>query len=253
MRTRLRTFWIATLMMIGLRIAQAGEAPKAVATYGTKDVILYRLGASDFVPDDSAGVHYSNDALPGSRRFVSGDPKDGTVGFFRATPHLPNGALVTYVRLDYCDGNSDTLFGGAVQIDVDAFVDDCDRFGNNCAQLSRLNSSDGPLFCASVEDGTLNYTVDNGERQFSIFVSVYATTSFANVVLGYKLQVSPAPATATFGDVPTDYIYFRAIEALASSGITSGCGGGNFCPNQAVTRGELAKFLANALGLHHPN
>ena len=78
-------------------------------------------------------------------------------------------------------------------------------------------------------------------------------TSFASltgIVIGYKLQVSPAPATATFADVPTNPSYFRAIEALAASGITQGCGGGNFCPNQPVTRGELAKFLANALGLH---
>ena len=64
--------------------------------------------------------------------------------------------------------------------------------------------------------------------------------------------VSPAPAGATFGDVPTNFLYFRAIEALAASGITSGCGGGNFCPNGTVTRGEMAAFLARALGLHWP-
>ena len=50
--------------------------------------------------------------------------------------------------------------------------------------------------------------------------------------------------------MPTSYIYFRAIEALAASGITGGCGNGNFCPSQPVTRGEIAKFLANALGLY---
>jgi len=58
--------------------------------------------------------------------------------------------------------------------------------------------------------------------------------------------------TPTFADVPATNLYFRAIEALAASGITSGCGGGNFCPDQPVSRGELAKFLANALGLHWP-
>jgi len=51
-------------------------------------------------------------------------------------------------------------------------------------------------------------------------------------------------------DVPTTHRCFRAIEALAASGITTGCGSGNFCPNQNVTRGELAKFPANALGLY---
>jgi hypothetical protein len=52
--------------------------------------------------------------------------------------------------------------------------------------------------------------------------------------------------------VPTNFLYFKAIEALAASGITGGCGSGNFCPNQNVTRGEMAAFLARALGLHWP-
>jgi hypothetical protein len=36
---------------------------------------------------------------------------------------------------------------------------------------------------------------------------------------------------------------------LAASGITSGCGGDYFCPNASVTRGQMAAFLARALGL----
>jgi hypothetical protein len=47
--------------------------------------------------------------------------------------------------------------------------------------------------------------------------------------------------------------YFRFIEALAAAGITSGCGAGNYCPDRNVTRGEMAVFLAKALGLHFPN
>jgi hypothetical protein len=57
---------------------------------------------------------------------------------------------------------------------------------------------------------------------------------------------------ATFHDVPAADPFYRVIEALAASGITSGCGGGNFCPNDFVTRAQVAKFLANALGLHSP-
>ena len=33
------------------------------------------------------------------------------------------------------------------------------------------------------------------------------------------------------------------IEQLAAEGITGGCGAGNFCPGQAVTRGQMAAFL----------
>ena len=62
--------------------------------------------------------------------------------------------------------------------------------------------------------------------------------------------MSPPPGTATFTDVPTSHIFYQYIEALAASGITSGCGGGNFCPDTFLTRGQMAVFLSRALGLH---
>ncbi|HTO75387.1 MAG TPA: S-layer homology domain-containing protein [Thermoanaerobaculia bacterium] len=88
---------------------------------------------------------------------------------------------------------------------------------------------------------------------YALKVGLYSTNhTLAGAVLVWHRQMSPAPATATFNDVPTSDPYFRAIEALAASGVTSGCGGGNFCPNDVVTRSQLAKFLAVALGLHFP-
>jgi hypothetical protein len=54
----------------------------------------------------------------------------------------------------------------------------------------------------------------------------------------------PAPATGTvFGDVPANAFAAAWIEELASLGITSGCGGGNYCPNQTVTRRQMSTFL----------
>jgi S-layer homology domain len=69
---------------------------------------------------------------------------------------------------------------------------------------------------------------------------------------GHHLQVSPAPGAATFGDVPTGHPFFQFVEALAASGITAGCGNGNFCPDAPLTRGQMAVFLSKALGLHWP-
>jgi hypothetical protein len=69
----------------------------------------------------------------------------------------------------------------------------------------------------------------------------------------WRRQVSPAPLTATFpNDVPTTHPFFQFIEALAASGITAGCAQGSFCPQNPITRGEMAVFLAAALGLHWP-
>ena len=69
----------------------------------------------------------------------------------------------------------------------------------------------------------------------------------------YRLRVSPAPAVAPFGDVPTSHAAFRFVEAMAASGLTGGCGGGNFCPDAPLTRAQMAIVLATALGLHFPN
>lgn len=67
----------------------------------------------------------------------------------------------------------------------------------------------------------------------------------------WRRQVSPPPASPTFGDVDPDHPFFAHIEALAASGITGGCGdGSDFCPDASLTRGQMAVFLAKALGLH---
>jgi len=60
---------------------------------------------------------------------------------------------------------------------------------------------------------------------------------------------TPPPATGSFADVPVDDPYAPWIEALFNQGITSGCGVAprRFCPNDAVTRGELAVLLLRAL------
>ncbi|MBI5838613.1 MAG: S-layer homology domain-containing protein [Chloroflexi bacterium] len=36
------------------------------------------------------------------------------------------------------------------------------------------------------------------------------------------------------------------MERLAAEGITSGCGNGNYCPDNAVTRAQMAVFLLRA-------
>jgi hypothetical protein len=83
--------------------------------------------------------------------------------------------------------------------------------------------------------------------------SVYGSSiRLRHVRLLFRRQVSPAPATASFGDVPTGHLFFQFVEALAASGITAGCGSGNYCPDAPLTRGQMAVFLAKALGLHWP-
>jgi len=57
----------------------------------------------------------------------------------------------------------------------------------------------------------------------------------------------PAVGSGTgFGDVATGDFAAAWIKELALEGITSGCGGGNYCPNTAVSRAQMAVFLLKA-------
>ncbi len=62
----------------------------------------------------------------------------------------------------------------------------------------------------------------------------------------YGPSYAPPPATGTrFVDVPLTHPFVRFIEQLAAENITSGCATDppRFCPDDAVTRAQMAKFL----------
>ena len=88
---------------------------------------------------------------------------------------------------------------------------------------------------------------------YFIWVLVSPTSGLGGMRITWHRQVSASPSTATFGDVPVGAFGFQQIEALAASGITGGCGGGNYCPDQPLTRAQMAVFLAKALGLYWGN
>ncbi|MBI5962992.1 MAG: S-layer homology domain-containing protein [Chloroflexi bacterium] len=57
----------------------------------------------------------------------------------------------------------------------------------------------------------------------------------------------PPTATGVFSDVPVGSFGADFIEQLAADSITSGCGGGNYCPGASVTRAQMAIFLVRAM------
>ena len=54
-------------------------------------------------------------------------------------------------------------------------------------------------------------------------------------------------AGASFNDVPSSNPFHDDIVAIANAGVTTGCGGGNYCPKDYVTREQMAAFM-NRLG-----
>ncbi len=53
--------------------------------------------------------------------------------------------------------------------------------------------------------------------------------------------------TTLFLDVPSSFWASGFIEALARAGITAGCGSGRFCPDETVTRAQMAIFLGRGM------
>jgi len=170
-----------------------------------------------------------------------------TAGTLSAGIHVPNGARVTTIVVDGCDSSS----AGGV-----AFA--LYRLTSTGGEVLALADSGGPetagcsLFSAdlatpeTVDYDSYRYLVGGGNQ------TTDGSTSVGAVRIIYQLQVSPPPGTPTFNDVPTSDPAFQFVEALADSGITAGCGNGNYCPDAPLTRRQMAVFLAKALGLHWP-
>jgi S-layer homology domain len=84
-----------------------------------------------------------------------------------------------------------------------------------------------------------------------------ATTGFAQgttreqlaIALAQALAIQPpacVPGQEMFNDVPASSPFCPFIEELARRGITGGCGGGNYCPGDPVTRAQMAVFIVKA-------
>jgi hypothetical protein len=61
----------------------------------------------------------------------------------------------------------------------------------------------------------------------------------------------PPAATGLFADVPVSHPAARWIEQLSREGITGGCGANpsRYCPDAAVSRGQMAVFLVRTFDL----
>jgi hypothetical protein len=67
------------------------------------------------------------------------------------------------------------------------------------------------------------------------------------------LYTPPDVGTSTgFADVPVTHWAAAWIKQLAAEGITTGCGGGNFCPSTPVSRDQMAVFLQRTFNLPLP-
>jgi hypothetical protein len=211
------------------------------ADFGAGNAMLALTAWNAQPIDSTATYNFTNN--PGGQGITR---TAGSV-FFKVPVSLPSGALVTSIEFNYCDTGASALSAFWFR-----------QAKNAAPAVTLLFTSAGTPGCV-VQNADLapDQTIDNNNNSYNIELSMGSTDGtiiFNSVRINYRLQVSAAPAVATFpADVPTSHPFFRFVEAMAASGVTGGCGPGQFCPDTPVTRGQMAVFLATALGMHFPN
>lgn len=200
-----------------------------------------------FGPCDATSRTSTNpfNALSCERNRADNNPGVAWIGY---PVHLPHGSVAQFVYYWYSDTNA------ASNPSAGLWTSDNHGDYTLIASMSPTTLYSGGD--TSFSSPSFSHTVDNWNYNYNVLMILDRNGAgehmFYRGIVFYKLQVAPAPASATFNDVPTSHPFFRFVEALADAGTTGGCGGGNYCPDAPVTRGQMAVFLSQVLGLNVP-
>ncbi len=173
------------------------------------------------------------------------------------TPIADNGpALFTWfvVEADFSPNGTQIAYVSATPGAVEAAVINANGSGDHVIAEAEGAWHGGP-------DGPIAWSPDGSTVGLATMLSPAATTiSLRNPATGAEtgeIAVAPtgfdwAPVGGKqFDDVPDDHVFAAAIEWLALEGITEGCNppaNTMFCPDDSVTRGQMAAFLVRAQG-----
>jgi hypothetical protein len=220
--------------------AQSVEATASAETFGIASEVAHVVGADEFAATNSSDVWDHAAFLDATAGFITRNSNSVVTWF--APVRLPAGAVITRLELAAC-----TAATGGVEF---ALLRSKVPPGSGVEELA-VGNANAPSVCDrfSVTPSTPP-VIENANATHWLRLTTRLGSGFESVRIFYHLQVHPSPGTATFADVPTSHPFFQFVEALVASGITVGCGGGDYCPDQAVTRGQMAVFLSKALGLH---
>ena len=236
----------------GARMAHAKTTTNRPQAFGTDAYSVTVIPAGSFTSDTDPTTDYGSLY----RRF---EPYE-SAGHFYAGVDVPAGAVIDFIGFQL---RNDTYYP-YVNYQLNLFSVD-QHSGTTSGIVSFVEDYQTVLFKSTYNQTALGFAWTQNAHQ-ALVVDVYQIPfscpfpydncrtefGFGWVEVWWKRSVSPAPATQTFNDVAPGDFGYQFIEALAASGITGGCGGGNFCPSANLTRAQMAVFLAKALGLHWP-
>jgi hypothetical protein len=109
--------------------------------------------------------------------------------------------------------------------------------------------SSNPFYSYIEEMAVRTITVGCGGGNYCPSSSVTREQMAAFMIRAIGELNPPQPEQQRFLDVPPQNVFYAYIDRMAVLGITVGCGGGNYCPQSPVTRGQMAVFLVRAFNL----
>ncbi len=227
---------VISVILSGFASALVAAGP-TTPSWGTQGNSHYSVTAWDMQPINSS-VTWDNTG--NGYRY-----RTGPSGGFMGAAHLPQGALIDEIGLEACDDS--------VEGEVAFSLFRMDYAGATLLATASTGTTETPGCTFVISSLPVPETVDQASYRYIVVGgnnTADGQTTFGVVHVQYSLQVSPAPSSPTFNDVPLTDPGFQFIQALVFSGITAGCGNGNYCPDAPLTRRQMAVFLSKALGLY---
>jgi hypothetical protein len=225
----------------------AAKATSEAPDFGQNSVFYSAVESASLVPYSSA-FDYTHSPSSGGLFCQSTGTDNRAIGQF----HMPHGVTLDFFRVWFNDASVQDI---TVTLQETCLPD----FGAAVPTPETLatRTSTGTSGDQSTSVGLDNRRADNTSCTYRTVVQFGDTAGtacpgsqwFYKARIEWSRSTPPAPASATFGDVPTGDPFFAVIEALADVGVTAGCGGGNYCPNAPITRAGIAAMLVRALAL----
>ena len=107
----------------------------------------------------------------------------------------------------------------------------------------------GGAFSLTVNPTGSSVYVINTNPPFNTILVIDTTTNdvIASIPVGVDSDdIAMGGCAGTFFDVPISYWASNYINEIYEVGITHGCGNGDYCPSEDVTRDQMAAFLVRA-------
>ncbi len=93
------------------------------------------------------------------------------------------------------------------------------------------------------EDGITTGFPDGTYKPDNVVIRAQMAAFIIRALYGESFSYGSTPY---FSDVPASHWAFKYVQRLFEDSITTGCGGSNYCPNNVVTRAQMAAFLSRA-------